>query len=137
MLSLKSEIGKSVGPYFEEVTVERIAAFAKSVGLPETRVAPPTFMTVFRRGELDLLDAIGVKLAHVLHAEQEYEYMQDIQAGDRVRLESKLAHVAEKETASVDMQFLTFETEIHLEGEAEYSLAGKAKSLIVIRTQKK
>ena len=137
MLSLKSEIGRSAGPFYETVTSEQIVAFAKAVGLPETQIAPPTFMTVFRRGEFELLRLIGVDLSHILHAEQEYEYIQDLSAGDQIRIESKLSHVAEKQTSSVDMKFLTFETSIHIEGNSAESLAGKAKTLMVIRTQKK
>lgn len=137
MLSLKSEIGRSVGPFYETVTLEQMVTFAKAVGLPETQIAPPTFMTVFRQGEFELLRLIGVQLSQILHAEQEYEYIQNLSVGDQIRIDSKLSHVAEKQTSSVDMQFLTFETCIHIEGKSAESLAGKARSLIVIRTQKK
>jgi acyl-CoA thioesterase FadM len=136
MLSLKSEIGKKSGPYRDVITAERIGAFLKAIGASESSKAPPTFMTVFRRGEFDLLKSIGVDLAQILHTEQEYEYFHEICAGDQIRFESVLAHVLEKQSSSVDLQFLTFATDVVLEKASGEVLAGQSQTTVVIRNQK-
>ena len=93
MLSLKSEIGKTLGPYRDEVTQERIHSFCRAIGAKESLTAPPTFLTVFRKGEFDLFRLLGIELAHVLHAEQGYQYENFIQAGDIVQFETSVINV--------------------------------------------
>lgn len=136
MLSLKSEIGKKAGPYRDQITAERIRAFTKAVGSSDQTQAPPTFMTVLRQGEFDLFGQMGIDLAQILHTEQEYEYFSPIQAGDRIRFESTLVQVLEKQTSSVDLQFLTFTTDVVVEKESGDLQAGLSKTTVVIRHQK-
>ena len=136
MLSLKSEIGKKAGPYRDQITAERIRAFAKAVGSSDHTQAPPTLMTVFRQGEFDLFGQLGVDLAQILHTEQEYEYFHPIHAGDMIRFESALIQVLEKQTSSVDLQFLTFATDVVVEKESGDLRAGLSKTTVVIRHQK-
>ena len=81
-VSLKDHVGVTSEMYSEKISAERIQAFGQAIGLGrESTATPPTFLTLFRHGEFDLLKKIGVDLARVLHAEQEYDYENEIQAG--------------------------------------------------------
>jgi hypothetical protein len=133
MLSLKSEVGKDVGPYQEDVTADRILNFCRAIGATDSHQAPPTFLTVFRKAEFELFNQLGFDLSQVLHAEQEYEYEGVILAGDRVEFKTALTHVLEKQSTKSFMQFLTFETEIHSERNMNRLRIGKSKTTVVIR----
>ena len=129
MLSLKTEVGKQAGPYREKVSAEKIAEFCKALGVPALNHAPPTFLTVFRRGEFELFKKLGLDLSNVLHAEQEYQYESALEAGDEVEFKTALIQVLEKQTPKASLQFLSFETEIH----TEKGKIGKAITQVVIR----
>jgi hypothetical protein len=90
-------------------------------------------LTVFRKGEFDLFQSLGVELARVLHAEQEYQYENTIEAGDHVSFETSLTQVLEKGGSSARMQFLTFETEVDAERKSKMVRIGKSKTTIVVR----
>lgn len=129
-LSLKDRVGETASGYRESADAERIRRFCEAVGAPISEVAPPTFMTVFRKGEFDLFSKLGIPLARVLHAEQEYVYRGVIRAGDEVTYETRLTHVLEKNGASGSMHFLTFETEVATAS----GPAGLSKTTIVVRS---
>jgi hypothetical protein len=133
MLSLKNEVGKEVGPYYDEVTAERIVNFCRAIGSSNDHEAPPTFLTIFRKGEFELFQKLGFDLSQVLHTEQEYEYESSILAGDRVEFVTSLTHVLEKKGSRSFMQFLTFETEFRVERNSLRIRLGKSKTTIVIR----
>lgn len=117
MPSLKERVGETSSPHFDDATAERLAAFSAAIGAPAREVAPPTFLTVGRKGEFELLQRLGVPLQRVLHGEQEYEYLRPIRAGDRVEYVTRLANVLEKRGTSSFMQFLIFETAFTVRGE--------------------
>ncbi len=133
MISLKSKVGLKSGSYRDDITVERIAAFCRAVGSEVSKVAPPTFMTIFRRGEFDLFSTLGIELSKVLHAEQDYQYSNPIQAGDCITFETEVLTVLEKQGSTASMQFITFETQLTAERGSRKLAIGKAKSTIVIR----
>ena len=133
MLSLKSEVGKVVGPYLEQVTSDRILNFCKAIGSVGSHEAPPTFLTVFREGEFELFRQLGFDLSQVLHAEQEYDYTHSVIAGDQLEFSTTLSHVLEKQSSKAFMQFLTFETEFFAKRKSEHLNIGRSKTVIVIR----
>src|SRR4051812_12434444 len=104
-IPLKNQVGKSVGPYQTEVTQSQVSLFCQAIGTQGSSVAPPTFLTTFRKGEFDLFSLLGVELSSVLHAEQEYQYENFLHAGDRVSFETVLSHVLEKQGSASWMQF--------------------------------
>ncbi len=65
-------------------------------------------MTVFRKGEFEVFDLLGLKLENVLHAEQIYQYESDIRVGDEIEFQTQLSHVLEKKGGA--LSFLTLET---------------------------
>jgi hypothetical protein len=118
----------------EVMTAERIRAFCAAVSAecPNTNsdcIAPPTFLTCFRQGELELFERIGLKLQNVLHGEQHYEYESDIHAGDEITFQTELSNVLDKKGSSGRLCFLTFETVV-TSGDRK---VGKAKTTIVVR----
>jgi hypothetical protein len=134
MLSLKTFIGTRSDSYREEVTSDRIQAFCKAIGIEDRSVAPPTFLTVFRKGEFELFQILGIELSKVLHAEQEYQYEHPIRGGDFVHFQTVVSQILEKNGSTTRMQFFTFETEILVEkGSDTQQRAGKSKTTIVIR----
>lgn len=121
-------IGQTAGPYAELASEDRIAAFQKAIGTSDPGV-PPTFLTVFRRGEFELLERMGVSLAQVLHAEQEYEFFSELRSGDFLDFTTQLANAALKKGASGSLKFLTFETEFARNGVR----VAVARTILVVR----
>lgn len=132
-MELKSFVGKTFGPYVEEVPAQRLSAFARSVGAQDTGMAPPTFLTVCRRGEFEAFQAAQVPMSRLLHGEQEYTYHSPIHAGEQIRYETKLANVLEKRGSASPMQILIFETQVQAGRDGEMRLAGVSKSTIIVR----
>jgi hypothetical protein len=105
----KSQEGAKSRVYKESVSRERLEKFCQAIGQKgAAEVAPPTFMTVFRKGEFEVFDLLGLKLENVLHAEQIYQYESDIRVGDEIEFQTQLSHVLEKKGGA--LSFLTLET---------------------------
>ncbi|MBC7691049.1 MAG: MaoC family dehydratase N-terminal domain-containing protein [Methylotenera sp.] len=147
---LKKYEGTKSGIKTFKVTQERLSAFARAVGV-SSDAAPalshevpahaldtrwlPTFLTLFREGDFELLTLMGVELRSVLHGEQEYEYDGYLKAGDEVSYQSIVAHITEKESKKGALHFIILETDFHLvgkESEAHHKV-GTARSTIVYR----
>jgi hypothetical protein len=133
MSGLKSKVGKRSGAFQDKITSLRITDFCRAIGVPESRVAPPTFLTVFRKGEFTLFQELGIELSRVLHTQQEFEYAHPIAAGDLVRFETEICNVLEKNRTPSPIQFITLQTEFHVERESESLFAGKSTTTIVVR----
>lgn len=115
-MEFKSKIGTKSGPFRVAITQERVNAFQKAIFATQTHLIPPTFVTICFEGITGVLDQIGLKLNQVLHAEQEYIYYSEYQAGQTLVYESKLVHVLEKRGKS-PMFFLVLQTDIQVEDE--------------------
>ena len=133
MLSLKSQVGKNSEFYSEEVSLDRIKSFCQAVGAPQSEFAPPTFLTVFRKGEFELFQKLDILLSQILHSEQEYQYENPIFPGDQVFFRTVVSNVLEKRGRSSSIQFVTFETEMMAKRQLENLHVGKSKTTIVIR----
>ncbi len=129
MADHKSRVGEKSGIRVEDAGRERVHRFARAIGAPETDVAPPTILTVMRRSEFDLFDQLGIPLQSILHAEQEYTYVEPIRVGDQVTCQSELTKVLEKSGASGSMSFMTFKTEFIVQGRA----IATSSTVIVVR----
>ncbi|MGZ3689222.1 MAG: FAS1-like dehydratase domain-containing protein [Bdellovibrionota bacterium] len=125
----KSQVGKKVGPYRETITPQRIDAFRAAVGAGAYSAVPPTYLTIFRRGEFDLMKELRVQLSSVLHADQDYLYEHELGAGDAISYETTLANVIDKNGPSGSMQFVTFETVVTKAG----ARAAVGRTTIVIK----
>jgi hypothetical protein len=139
MLPLKDKIGTRSETHTEVVTADRIAAFCKSVGVTNHEEAPPTFLTVFRRGEFELLQVLGLDLSNALHADQQYDIVQPIRAGDHVLFETEVSQVLEKLSPKQSLRFLTLETRFQIKTPGsqghpgEFQPMGKSICTLVFR----
>lgn len=128
----RNRIGYAL-PAFEVVArAERIAAFARAIGSADTAVAPPTFMKAVE-GENDssrrILDALGVDLKRVLHAEQQFEYLAPIRGGDTLRVQRTVAEIYERKNGS--MEFIVIESSVTRVQDGE--LAGRSRQIVLVR----
>lgn len=128
----KSHEGAVSNSYKEKISDERIREFCGAVGADVASTAPPTFLTVFRAGEFELLERMGIALASVLHGEQTYLYNSDLRAGDEVSFKTTLTSVHEKKGARGQMTFLSFETLIEAAG-ARTRRVGTSRTTIIVR----
>lgn len=115
------------------VTEQHLRAFCAAVGSKYRGEAPPTFLTVLREGEFDLLEDMGIKLAQALHADQEYTYEDRILPGDVLNFESTLTKAFEKKGSKGPMKFMVFETQFVALRAGKSVPVGCAKSTIIVR----
>lgn len=131
----RRHVGYALPPFTVEVDPRRLAAFAAAIGERDPRlaaeVAPPTFMKVLE-GEHDssraILAALEVPLARVLHAEQQFEYLAPIRAGDRVTVRRTVTDLYEKKGGA--MEFIVIESV--LTGAAGL-LLGRSRQVVAVR----
>lgn len=144
MLPLKDKVGTRSDLHTEVVTAARIQAFCNAVGVSDHSTAPATFLTVFRRGEFELLQTLGLELSNALHAEQQYDIIEPIRAGDEIEFQTEVSQILEKLTTKQSLQFLTLETRFHAKkghtgpspahpSEGKKQLVGKSVSTLVFR----
>jgi len=122
----KSLIGKETPPGRAEAKAEEMMAFAKAIGdeRPEYvdaaaakqagypgLVAPPTFPMRFLFDALDpdLFFELGLNMAGIVHAEQEFIYQRPVIAGEKYVITGKVHDIWEKEGKSGILDFVTFE----------------------------
>lgn len=140
-----SVIGTTIGPH--EVAVERgqLRAFAEAIGEtdpiytdPATaqafghpdQVVPPTFLFSLDLGTgsaWQLIDALGVDLASILHGEQHFTYHRLAFAGEHLVLSSTVTDVATKKGGAFDV--IERSTDVRRDG----VLLAELRSILVVR----
>ena len=128
----KGLIGKETPPGEAEALPEEIAAFCQAIGdaRPEylgaegaagAPLAPPTYPMRFLFDALDpdLFFELGLNLAGIVHAEQEFIYERPARAGEKYRMVGKVHDVWEKQGRSGMLDFVTFEARAHEERSEE------------------
>jgi hypothetical protein len=132
-LDLKAAVGRKSANHSYLASEEKLRAFCAAVGAPYRGEAPPTFMTVFRQAEFELLDQMGIPLRSVLHADQEFRYSEPIRPGDEIEYQAVVSRAFEKTGSSGAMRFLVFDTEVHIKRDQGNLVAGNSKTTIVSR----
>ena len=140
----KPFIGQKSDTYEERVDSDRIKRFCAAIGRPvllgsdKVLEAPPTYLTLFRRGEFELFEKLGLELRQILHAEQEYFYQGKLLANDEVRFETQIVTAHSKKSADAakpSLHFLTLETTIEATREGtKVGQVATSKTTIVVRT---
>ena len=114
-----------------EIDPERAEQFARAVGADPAAGVPPTFAAVYCLGvtapQLFADDEAAVDFAHLLHAEQEFEWKRHPRAGETVVSRGRVASDTERR----GMRFIRFETETTDSDEAPIC---KSSALFVIRS---
>ena len=85
-----------------------VEAFAKAIQTQSPSSVPPTLVTVYRHGEFEWLERLGILLKNVLHLEQEYEYLDEMRIGDAPQVRTWVAESKKR----AGMEFVTLASEI-------------------------
>ena len=116
-------IGTKFPPFSFKVEQGKIREFALAIGDdnpayfaddPAEVSMPPTFPTTFTfwgaEGKLwTNLESIGVSLLHILHAEQEFEYLAPIHPGDTINGQAVVKDIYEKKGRGFMLDFVAIE----------------------------
>ena len=142
----KGFIGHKFPPYEADVEKGRLKFFAKVIG--ETNPiytdeaaareqghralpAPPTYTIVIDSESpefLPVLDLLGIDIAQILHGSQEFEYLEPIYAGDRIRVEWGIVDIFEKKGGA--LEFVVMESRYTNQ---DGKLTTRATSTMVVR----
>lgn len=124
-----SLVGKSYPPLAFALVADRVARFAEAVGHPGAGV-PPTFATVpeLAAGLENVLadPELGLDLARVLHAEQEYEWIRPLALGQEITAFATIHEIRSRG----DLEFLTLRTELRDE---DGDVVVAARSRLIVR----
>jgi acyl dehydratase len=122
--ALRPKIGRAAEPVTIEVEKGQIRRFARAIGESNpihfdeaaahaagfpSLVATPTFLSALHDLE-PFCASLGLDLARMMHAEEEYEYNVPICAGDVVTVVHRLADAYEKRVANRGLCFAVIET---------------------------
>ena len=129
-MDIKKFSGERSGLKTFVVTEERLQQFATSIGAASIQFLP-TFLTVLRDGEFEVVERLGFRLSQVLHAEQEYILESSVLPHDEISYFTTLMSVHEKKGKDATLHFLTLETD-YVETKADRAI-GTAKTTFVIR----
>jgi len=115
-----------------EIQHDRVAQFARAIGADPADGVPPTFAAVYSLGvtapHLFMDEEAGVDFAHLLHAEQEFEWRRHPRVGETVLSRGRVA----SDTSRRGMRFVSFESETtDTHGES----VCKSRALFVIREE--
>ena len=114
-----------------QIDSERAAEFARAIGADPADGVPPTFAAVYSLGvtapQLFGDEDAAVDFARLLHAEQEFEWMRQAQAGETVTSVGRVA----SDTSRRGMRFVSFETDTT---GADGAPLCRSRALFVIRS---
>ncbi|MCB0417170.1 MAG: MaoC family dehydratase N-terminal domain-containing protein [Bdellovibrionaceae bacterium] len=116
----------SDGITISQAEVDRFVAATRSEHL---RGIPPTFLTIYRKSEFDLLNELQVNWRYLLHAEQEYEYLGPLTLNKEPVAVSKVVDQKERRRREEVMRFIKTETDFFIDDK----LVAKGRSTFVVR----
>lgn len=130
-------VGYEYPTYDFTVTEESLNRFIVAIGRQpssaKTPVAPPTYQKVIEgKGDSSrkILENLGIDLKRVLHAEQEFDYLEPINAGDRLKVSRRVSDHYFKKNGT--REFLVIESEIH-NALAPHNLVGRSRQVVILR----
>jgi hypothetical protein len=111
MFRLNSSIETSFETSFDQNQVDRFFSSVDwSIGFKPS--VPPTFLTIFRKGEFELLLKLEIPVKKVLHGEQSYRFFKDLKVDTIYKGTTSILQHIEKKTRSTLMRILILETKI-------------------------
>ncbi len=126
-------LGYALPAFTVQASAERIARFARAIGLEpaDGACAPPTFMKAVE-GEHNssrrILEVMGVPLARVLHAEQQFDYFAPIRAGDTLQVQRTVTDIYDKRNG--EMEFIVIESRIWRD---DGTAVGRSRQVVLVR----
>lgn len=126
--------GKSYPAVRFEIEPDRVAAFARAVDADPAGGVPPTFAAVYSLGATAPLlfadEEAAVDFAHLLHAEQEFEWTRHPRVGESVVSTGRVT----SDMSRRGMRFLSFESQT---ADLEGAPVCRSRALFVIREETK
>jgi N-terminal half of MaoC dehydratase len=123
--------GKTYPAVQIEIDAERVAQFARSIGADPADGVPPTYAAVYSLGvtapQLFGDEDAGIDFAHLLHAEQEFEWRRHPRLGETVTSVGRVA----SDTSRRGMRFVTLESETSDSGGEPIC---RSRALFIIRS---
>jgi hypothetical protein len=123
--------GRTYPPVSFELEPERVAAFARAIGADPSDGVPPTFAAVYALGatapQLFGDEEAAIDFAHLLHAEQEFEWSRHPRVGETVTSRGRVA----SDISRRGMRFVSFETDT---AGGDGAPMCRSRALFVIRT---
>lgn len=136
MTIARHHIGFTLPPFTVLVEPERLQQFSQAIG--ETSpplcgtIAPPTFLKALE-GEHNssrvMLEALDVNLRDIVHAEQQFDYVAPVRAGDRIQVERRVRDIYDKRDGAIE--FIVFESVLSREG----TVVAHSRQLIMVRNR--
>lgn len=122
--------GKTYPAVQIDIDPERVADFARAIGADPADGVPPTYAAVYSLGvtapQLFGDDEAAIDFAHLLHAEQEFEWQRHPRVGETLTSVGRVA----SDTSRRGMRFVTFEADTT---DANGGPICKARTLFIIR----
>jgi N-terminal half of MaoC dehydratase len=123
--------GKTYPAVQIEIDAERVAQFARSIGADPADGVPPTYAAVYSLGvtapQLFGDEEAAIDFAHLLHAEQEFEWRRHPRLGETVTSVGRVA----SDTSRRGMRFVTLESETSDSGGEPIC---RSRALFIIRS---
>jgi N-terminal half of MaoC dehydratase len=123
--------GKTYPAVEMEINPERVAEFARAIGADEQDGVPPTYAAVYSLGvtvpKLFGDEDAAIDFAHLLHAEQEFEWTRHPRLGETVTSTGRVA----SDISRRGMRFVSFESETT---DGSGAPLCKARALFIIRS---
>lgn len=135
----RNHIGFSLPPFNVVVDRERLQLFARAIGETDARfsndIAPPTFLKAIdgeNNSSRTILEALKVDLKRVLHAEQQFDYVETVRAGDCITVERRVLDIYEKREGA--LEFIVIESVLTNESRA---VVGRTRQVVMVRNPEK
>jgi hypothetical protein len=131
----RANIGFALPPFQVKVDPERLQLFKKAIGEtgPDAldNIAPPTFLKAIE-GENNsaraILDALKVDLKRVLHAEQQFDYVEPVHAGDTITVERRVMDMYDKKDGA--LEFIVIESVL---SNTALAVVARSRQVIMVR----
>lgn len=123
------EFAEAIGddnPIYKNAEAARKQGYKDIVAMPTFAFASVIWTGTFHR----VVNDLDIDFARIMHAEQEYEYYQEIFPGDELQGVIEVKQITEKKGKSGNLEFVQFET-IYTNQHNELIL--KEEMLIVVR----
>jgi len=131
----RKHIGFSLPRFDVTVDQDRLRKFVGAIGAShdsvESGVAPSTYMKVIEgagNSSREIVRALGVDLRRVMHVEQEFEYHEQIRAGDQLTVERRVADIYDRKDGA--LEFVVVDSTILRNGGQS---VGRSRQWILVR----
>jgi hypothetical protein len=136
MTIARHHIGFTLPSFTVLVDPERLQQFSRAIGETSPQlcgtIAPPTFLKALE-GEHNssrvMLEALEVNLRDIVHAEQQFDYLAPVRAGDSIQVERRVRDIYDKRDGAIE--FIVLESVLTREG----AVVARSRQLIMVRNR--